>query len=251
MSTALFDSIVTEVYDFESNGDAVKDSAHNLTEVNTPTYGSASPPQGSYYADLDGATDEHFTLSDNADFDVGANDYSCSFYFSFESGSTFDIAEKYVSGDGWTITDYWTGSARALGVVHNNSYSVSTAESGFEPAVGTLYHVVFAYDDAAQQITWWISEVGGTFGDQLNGTTNPITEPPGVNSATMYIGSMNATATLAGRLDEFAWFNGHEVNATEAEEIYDGVGSGGWREAVVSAFNPVPVIQHMKTMRAQ
>jgi len=125
MATTLFTTTVTEVYDFEGDGTAVKDAAHDLTEVNTPTYGSTSPPQGSQYADLDATTDEHYTLADEAHFDTDSGDYSFAFWLNSAVNDP-QIATKggLFAANGWSILgEYIGGSSYDIAVKHRNASS--------------------------------------------------------------------------------------------------------------------------------
>jgi len=238
MSTTLFDSVVTEVYDFEGDGTAVKDGSHDLTEVNTPTYGSTSPPQGSQYADLDETTDEHYTLADDPDFDADDGDYTIAFWVN-SAVNTPQIATKggLFGSNGWNVLgEYVSGSDYDIAIKHRNGGINYWCYSGFHISANknTWFHVVASYDQSVGEITWWVSDTT-TFGSELSASAVAIGAAAPANSNTMYIGGTSATDTLDGALDEFAWFKGYAVNATEAQEIYNGAGSGGWREAAGGA----------------
>ena len=241
MPTTLFTDIVTEVYDFENNGNAVKDAAHDLTEVNIPTYGSTSPPQGSYYADLDAATAEHFTHADDADFDTDSDKYTVAFWI-YSAVNNPQIATKggLFGTQGWNVLgEYVSGSDYDIAIKHRNGSINYLCHSGFHISANknAWFHVVASYDSSTGEITWWVSD-DTTFGSEINGSAISIGAAAPANSDAMYIGGTSATTTLDGRLDEFAWFKGYAVNATEAEEIYKGTSSGGWREAAGGGFHP-------------
>jgi len=249
MTTALFDSVVTEVFDFDNDGTAVKSSGHDLTGVNTPTYGSTSPPQGTHYADLDAATDEHFTLADGAgagnDFDADASDYSFSFWLNSAVGDP-QIASKggIFDTDSWTILgEYRSGSSFDIAVKHRAGGN-NFCRSGFDINANknAWFHIIGAYDQTGGDITWWVSSLGGTFGDEINASAISMGASAAANTVDFFVGGRDATNTLDGKLDEFAFFKGTVLNATEAEEIYDGVGVGGWREEVGGATSKLVVL---------
>jgi hypothetical protein len=84
-SGLVFGAIDTEVdenYLFENNGTAEVDSGNDLTSNGNITYGTTSPPEGTYYAEFDG-TGDFYDDGDNANFEVGANDFTVSFWVYF------------------------------------------------------------------------------------------------------------------------------------------------------------------------
>jgi len=187
------------------------------------------------YADLDAATDEHFTLADHADFDADGSDYSFAFYLNSAVADP-DIATKggVFANDSWSIvSEYVSGSRFDIALKHRTGAINHFCLSGFDINANknAWFHIIGAYDQTAGNVTWWISSVGGTFGDQINGSAVSMGGAAAANTGALFLGGVSATATLDGAIDEFAWFKGHVLTAAEAEEIYKGVGSGGWREA--------------------
>lgn len=219
--------LATEIYDFENNGDATIDSGHNLTATNTPGYSSVDYKQGSYSADLDAAAEEYFTLADDPDFDVGADtDYSISFWMRPDAFSgSGNIAGKQDSGNGWRLISYnISGGNYGLKVQQYDAYADSQAAAVGVITNDTWYHVTIAHDiSEATEMTIWIS--AATFGDIVNGATFDMDNDPDVTASALFIGAYDAGHWFDGHLDEFVFFNGTALNATQAEDIF----GGDWR----------------------
>jgi len=227
--TTLWTSTVTETYDFDNDATAEKDGSHDLTEGNTPTYNATGAKQGTHFADLDSGTDEYFTLADEDHFDIGASvDYSVAFWFKIEATYSPIAVKKDTTQSGWLIeTD---GANNNIKISHWSAWAVGSATSSNTLSLNTWYHVAIAYDyDATNEITMWISQT--TFADIASAEAINLDKDPAGHAVAMYIGASSTTPTRDVHLDEFAWFNGHALSAADAEEIFDGTGSGGWREA--------------------
>jgi len=219
----------TVIFDFEQSAVATK-GGHTLTPaVNAPTYSNASAhagtQYGSYYAVFDDADDEHFTLADHANFDFDDTDYAIAFWYYPEATYATHITSKYDGSNGWRLQSNYSDTNKLV-MLHTSEYCYS----GFTPDINTWYHVVLSYDQSDNEITWWITKAGEAHGSEVDNQAVAQTTTPTSNSTTLYVGSYSTTATLNGNLDELVFFKGREVNDAEAQSIYIGAGSGGWRE---------------------
>jgi len=230
--SALFDTDLTEVFDFEGSGNATKSAAHNLTEVNTPGYTTALAPGGSQSTQLVAANSEYFTSADNADFDFDGGDYSISFWINFSTAYGAKIAAKggLFDNDGWQLQIDSSPGGDLFNVRHESQANTANSYADFALIEGTTYHVAYAFDSTAGTITWWISEA--SFGDKVNGTSTTMSFPAGANTAALFVGALDATNTLDGILDEFSVFKGYILNSVDAQSIFDGT----WRATAGAAL---------------
>ena len=246
MPTTLFTTDVTEVWDFDNDATGV--NGNDLTANGAPTYGSTSPPQGTHYASLASASSQYFSLADDPTFDLVNTDYTIACWVYFDTRANMSIVSKGqpFGAHQWVLrTIYTSGSNFTLQMRHENSNTIHDCSSGFHANATTdltWYHVVASYDVSAGQITWWVSDTT-TFGSEINASAVSMGNYPSASTDALNIGAINGGDFFNGSLDEVAIFNSKAVSAAEAEEIYKGTASGGWREAG-GGGSIIPQIMH-------
>ena len=124
-------------------------------------------------------------------------------------------------GGGFYVVPEYLGNWYMV-IDHQNSYTHSKDTLDVVLAASTLYHIVYSYDYSENEITVWMSN--NSFGDLLDSTTATMSRYAGTNSAELWVGRSQSTY-LDGLIDELVIWKGYEINATEAEEIFN----GNWR----------------------
>lgn len=203
----------TAIWDFENNANDTK-GVKTLTAVGTPTYGTTTPPQGTYYTILNGST-QWFTRAADADFDMADSHYSMSFWVYSTDTWELHIADKNQdTSAGWKVI-----GSNGAGIITIQHEATFVDFSGVVPA-STWIHVCFKYDQAANLITYWISTT--SFGNVSNAATVAMaTTPTNDATALLYVGAKYAGVDqLTGLLDEFVIWKGYRISATDAANLY-------------------------------
>ena len=208
----------TAVWDFENNGNDTK-ATHNLTN-NSATFGTTTPPQGTYYAVLNDASSQYFNIADHVDFDLNGSDYSMSFWTNL--ASLPNVMSKGYSGEFYYKISNQFDGVNVMQLDHTDNWSSST-ESMIANSTGVWRHVVVSYVQSTKTATYWVSE--GTFGSEVNATAIVMTQDPGDNAEDFRIGRVSASAYYGGSIDEFVIWKDLAITAEDAENIFDGT----WR----------------------
>ena len=213
----------TFLLDFENNADDTVNS-YDFTEIATPTYSSTSPPVGSYYIREPNSGNGRVTLADNNSLDIGQKDYTLAFWLYIDRDDVSPY-RKYnaAAGEGglFTTINRTTFTVRHYEAATSEQVALSTGA-----AYDAWYHYVLTYDYSADQLTLWVSSLGGTFGDTVNGTTAEMTQYPAANTAASFAAyrASSAYGSTTG-VDELMLAIGYEATAAEAEDVFD----GDWR----------------------
>ena len=225
--SALYTAAVA-VWDFENDATDTK-GTYDLTANNAPTYGTTTPPQGSYYAELSAASSQSFTYADNPAFDLSATDFGIAYWIKRTSATSNQHAVgKYDggAGNGWRISGgYHSGSDYSDFLRLYSGFSNSEADPGDNgDFITTNWQcITWSFDNDTNTMTVWISE--STFGDIANGTTfSGMTVDAAENTSPLYVGGYDATHLLTGSLDEMAIWH-QELTATDAQNFFNGT----WR----------------------
>lgn len=200
-------------------------SNHDATATAGFTYDGTNYWQGSYAGNFD--NDDYVYVADHSDFDVGTGDWSMSAVVrtTYQTDATLPIFSKY----GWDsyrsgIRLWIANGSLILSVDDNADGAGCDTDSGFDTTVETAYHIVVTFDASeTNEITWYVSSISGTFGDQLNGTSGSCDSSPPDNTFAFEIGAQSLVDELDffGQIDDFRWYKGTVLSATEAEAIYD------------------------------
>lgn len=226
-ASALY-TAATVILDFENNANDTKGSK-NFTGQNTPAYSNTDYKQGSYSADLDDATAQYFSRADDNAFDTGMEvDWSMSFWVKYDDiTNAGSIYGKYDGGSGkglWIEAYYISGADYGLRINTMNAWTNVVIDTAQKLANGTWYHIAISYDaSATNECTVWIS--AATFGSVINGTAFNSDTDPGGTATAIIVGGYDTSHTLDGHLDEFVFWNGTAITATDAQNIYN----GNWR----------------------
>lgn len=201
--------------------------SHDATATAGFTYDSTNYWQGSYSGQFD--TDGYVYVADNSDFDVGTGDWSVSFVARpVWLGVSQVIFSKYSWGDyrNGIVLKIGGGTGDLLFILDDNADGAGCdVDSGFNfPDDDSAYHVVMTFDASeTNEITWYVSAMSGTFGDQLDGTNSSCDSSPPDNTYAFEIGAQSNVDDLdfIGQIDDFRWYKGTVLSASEAEAIYD------------------------------
>jgi hypothetical protein len=199
---------------------------HDATATAGFTYNATNYWQGSYAGNFD--TGYYVYVADNADFEVGTGDWSVSVVIrtTWQTGIMSPIFSKYgwnYSRNGIRLVLHEDGSLKFL-LSDNAGGTEVEVDSGFNTTVETAYHIVVTFDASEEnEITWYVSSIGGTFGDQLDGTSGSCDSSPPDNTFAFEIGAQSLVDELdfIGQIDDFRWYKGTVLSASEAEAIYD------------------------------
>jgi hypothetical protein len=203
-------------------------STYNLTNSGTVTYDATNKAEGSHAAIFD--NNIYAYHADNAAFEPGAGDWSLSVVFraTYLVGSDLAIVGKYVWDEGrsgFSLRTEVSDSSALYLAIHTNDYSSTEIDVGWSPTIDTLYHVVISINASEpNEVTVWISSIGGTFGDQVNGTQFNLDDAIPDNTAQFMIGRSDDGVDdypFYGQIDDFYWYNGTALTSTVAEAIYD------------------------------
>jgi hypothetical protein len=213
------------IWDFENDATDTK-GTYDLTANSSPTYGSTSPPQGSYYATLSAASSQYFSYADNAVFDF-TGDFAISYWIKRSAATSNQHAiGKYADGEGWRVGGaYHSGSDYSDDLRLYSGYGHDDIVPGDNgDFITTNWQcITWSYNDTTDVGTVWISE--SSFGDIANGTTfSSMSQAVGENTAALVVGGYDTTHTLTGNIDEVVVW-GQTLNATNAEDFFD----GDWR----------------------
>lgn len=207
-ASALY-TAATAIWDFENNANDTKE-VKTLTANNTPTYGSTSPPQGSYYTILNGSN-QYFSRADDNDLDF-TDDYSMSFWVYCTETWSLVIATKTTD----TSAGYKISGGTGAGIITVQHVGASSNFSGVVP-VNTWTHVCFKYDQSENLITYWISTT--SFGSVSNAATVAQATDPTDDAAAFWIGRDGGTY-YPGNMDEVVIWKGYCITATDAANLY-------------------------------
>ena len=200
------------IWDFENNANDTK-GVKTLTAQGTPTYGTTTPPQGSYYTILNGSS-QYFSMVADTAFDMNSTDYSFSCWLYVTDGWEINIARKNAdSSAGWMISG---GSGDGVTTFQHVATAVN---SGAVITVNQWQHFCMSYDASATgaEITYWVSHV--SFGDHANGLTVAMAAvPTNDTAANLWIG--RADDYIHGNLDEVVIWKGYELTATDAANLF-------------------------------
>lgn len=214
----------TAVYRFES-GALTTDSSGNGNTLTAN--GDAAADTGNYVEGgaalvLDTAGDS--VTSSSSQLDIGSSDYTLSFWFDVPATTGKDLIFKnltynhgYRTGLRYVDPDY------VLYMRHDQSVVLQTrVTSTWAPSADTWYHVVWIYDqdDTGQELTLYVSASGGTFGDQVNGTTFDMPHYPAASTEDFTI----SESGLNGHIDDTRLIK-QTITAAQAEDLFDGTWS--------------------------
>ena len=200
---------------------------HDATAVGSMAYDNTLKMEGTHAAWLDtDPADEYFYVADHADFEPGAGDWSFSCWYRSAGLTTNNTLLGKV---GWNVSRkgycIWTVDADAdeLHVIIYGASATDDIDTGWAPTVDTWYHLAFSFDASeANELTIWGSEEGGSFGDQINGTTYNSDNAPEDTAAQWQVGHDAIDATNGfGRIDDVRWWKGTAISAANAEALYD------------------------------
>lgn len=227
--SALYTS-VDALWDFEEDGTDSRNNYDLACGGNCPDYSNVGSPEttyGSYHASFVSGNSDDYSIT-NGIVDVGANNYSISFWVNF--GANTDDNDRVQcseqDGDGMVIrifpSDGWD-----IRLTHCDAWACEDWDQGWTPAVNTWYHVVISWVTVTKTATMWVTTDGQAFGDQVNGDTDgaSLTQDPADGDDEWFLGSGCGANFATMLLDEMVWWKGTAISAADAEAIYD----GGWR----------------------
>ena len=213
----------TAIWDFENNANDTK-STYNLNNIGSATFNATSPPQGDYFARVgNGANTQCFSHDDNANLDIGDQDYTIAFW-AYVDRDFYYCYEKETENAGDGGMTYTYNSAGALLVEHTNGYDDQTVTVAAGNSYDTWYHYIVTYHASVDSIRVWISSTS-SFGDRIDGTNYYISQYPAASSDSVRIGRSSSQYGSTNSIDEMVLWIGTNINSTEAESIYDGT----WR----------------------
>ena len=220
-------SIPTATAHYLFNNDATDETTnHNLTAEAGFTYDDTLKMEGSHAGNFD--VDDYVSVAHHADFDIGAtDDFSASVWIrSTWLGTSVSIFSKTVyddTGVGYRLSLEDSDSYNMHLIITQSDGNLTNIDTGWTPTIEIFYHVVVAFDyDAENEVTIWVSSSGGTFGDQINGTSYNCDHYP-YNTATAFRIGAEEVYSLPwyGQMDDFRWWKGTVLTATQAEALYD------------------------------
>ena len=188
---------VVAVWDFD-NAATDEIGSQDLTAVNTPTYGSTTPPEGTYYAILDDTSKQIFTIPD-ASLDAGypfkngdaTKDATIAVWFYIESllggGEEYTLYSKhddtgkasvrlYIDEDENLEAEigYNSGDSAAV-IVHASTLSVQTWYLGALTIDSSETAIcLYVYDTDGNEVGTSISDTATLSGETLNAEDAPV-----------------------------------------------------------------------------
>ena len=203
----------------ESSGNASDEvNSNTLTNVNTATFNTGKINNGAYLAS---ASDQYFTVADNAALSMGNIDFSIAFWVYLTDANSYDlIMSKATSGTG-SDREYWfdTGETRTPRFMISDGSSEKVVTSGTTLSTATWYYIVGWHDATANTVNIQVN----------NGTVDSIAHTTGGidGSGPFNLGNYaNQTGggTLNGRLDEVGIWK-KVLTSDERTDLYNS-GSG-------------------------
>ena len=169
----------TAQYLFENDA-TDEGSSYNMTATAGFSYDASNYVEGSYAGLFD--TDDYVYHADNAAFEPGSGDWSMSAIirvgWNAPTRAIFGKVEWTTGRNGFElIFDHDDADDLKL-IVHTAGSATVTIDTGWTPTLETFYLVQVAVDaDAENECTIWVSSIGGTFGDAINGTQYNLDVP--------------------------------------------------------------------------
>lgn len=197
-------------WQFENDGEDAADwdqAANPGDLVNQATFGSATPLQeGSFYLNLDPATDDYFQVPDHVDLDFQDENIAISMWiYPVDFGGTQFLVSKGIQNTNPKTTNYALRLESSTGkfsfLIRDTNNQAQVVTSRFAVPVETWTFVAAYYDFAAEKVYFWNTETASP------ADTLAFTQSFFPNDGPLAVGSWHTTDGLGvkhfnGRVDD-------------------------------------------------